>query len=97
MPVFVAVCSRCITLREAGSAQTNFAACTQLFLEALMLYSAGKPMMEDTAWDELKLKLKDEGSPIAVAVCPCGQQLTQLSASKFWLHHDAVSVDAWRD
>ena len=40
----------------------------QLFLEALMLYNAGKPMMADKEWDALKLRLKDEGSAIAVAV-----------------------------
>ena len=37
----------------------------QMFLEATKAYSTGKPVMSDEEFNELKLKLKNQGSPIA--------------------------------
>merc|ERR1712003_562568 len=37
----------------------------QMFLEATKAYSMGKPIMSDAEFNDLKMKLKDQGSPIA--------------------------------
>lgn len=43
-------------------------AAEQKFLEAVMMYNMGKPTLSDAEFDALKLKLLEQGSPIAVKV-----------------------------
>ncbi|CAN1332727.1 PGR5-like protein 1A, chloroplastic [Linum perenne] len=49
-----------------GSSVVMLSADEQRFLEASMAYVAGKPILNDQEFDELKLRLKSEGSEIVV-------------------------------
>ncbi len=53
-----------------GSALVTLSRDELLFVEAVQQYKKGKPMLSDKEFDELKAKLREEKSPIAVASEP---------------------------
>ena len=55
----------------AGSQVAVLSKDEQRFLEATLAFNKGKPVLDDAAYDALKLRLKEEGSMVSVAGPRC--------------------------
>ena len=51
----------------------------QRFMEASMSYQAGKPIMSDEDFDELKGTLRKKNSKVVQQVVPCSERTCKLA------------------